>query len=60
MLIIPVMREQCPIRHSRNPQPTAHSNDVAYALHGAVTTVLVNSQFHLGLWTHFSQVKGSR
>ncbi|KKY31183.1 putative lysosomal cystine transporter [Diaporthe ampelina] len=46
----PVVRAQYAHRYPRSPTPTVQPNDIAYAVHGCIITVLVYSQFYPGLW----------
>lgn len=55
----PVVRAQYARRYPRNPTPTVQPNDIAYAVHGAVITVLLYSQFYPRLW-HFARIKDLR
>jgi cystinosin len=55
----PLVRAQYARRSPGNPIPTVQPNDIAYALHGVVITVLVYSQFYPGLW-RFARIKDMR
>ncbi|KAI7773418.1 hypothetical protein LA080_010951 [Diaporthe eres] len=55
----PVVRAQYAHRYPRNPTPTVQPNDIAYAVHGAVITVLIYSQFYPRLW-RFARIKDLR
>jgi cystinosin len=46
----PVVRGQYARRHPTNPEPAVQPNDVAYAVHGSVITILTYSQFYPRLW----------
>jgi cystinosin len=45
-----LIREQYAARHLSSPEPTVQLNDLAFALHGVVLTVLTYSQFLPSLW----------
>ena len=45
-----MIREQYAARHLSSPEPTVQFNDLAFALHAVVLTVLTYSQFFPGLW----------
>lgn len=55
----PVVRAQYAHRYPRNPNPTVQPNDIAYAVHGAIITILIYSQFYPRLW-RFSRVRDMR
>lgn len=55
----PVVRDQYARRYPRNPVPTVQPNDIAYAVHGAIITVLIYSQFYPRLW-RFARIKDLR
>lgn len=55
----PVVREQYAHRHPIQPVPTVQLNDVAYAVHGAVITAVIYSQFYPRVW-RFPPVRGVR
>lgn len=54
-----VVRAQYASRHPHNPVPTVRPNDVAYAVHGAVITVVLFSQFYPKVW-RFTPIEGLR
>lgn len=46
----PVVRAQYAARNPRAPEPTVRFNDVAFAAHAIVLTLLLLSQFFKGIW----------
>lgn len=59
LLLSPHVRAQYAHRHPQNPIPTVQPNDVVYALHGAMITLLIYSQFYPRIW-RFTPIKGLR
>lgn len=55
----PVVRAQYASRHPAQPEPTVQPNDIAFAVHGAIITIVVYSQFYARLW-RFTPVQGVR
>ncbi|KAI1149644.1 putative L-cystine transporter, partial [Nemania diffusa] len=55
----PVVREQYARRHPSSPVPLVQANDVAYAIHGALITGIIYTQFYPHLW-RFTQVEGQK
>ncbi|KAL1862923.1 hypothetical protein Daus18300_008253 [Diaporthe australafricana] len=55
----PAVRAQYAHRYPRHPTPTVQPNDIAYAVHGALITVLIYSQFYPRLW-HFARIDDVR
>lgn len=45
-----VVRQQFKDRHPENPTPAVAVNDVAYAVHGFILSLVLNSQFYPTLW----------
>ena len=45
-----MIREQYAARHPSSPEPTVQFNDLAFALHAVLLTVLTYSQFFPSLW----------
>jgi cystinosin len=59
MFFSAVVRAQYAHRNPRNPVPTVRANDIAYAVHGALITVFIYSQFYPRLWC-FTPIEGLR
>ncbi|KAI1299761.1 putative cystinosin [Xylaria venustula] len=55
----PLVREQFAQRHPSSPSPMVQLNDVAYAVHGALITTVIYTQFYPRLWS-FKQVDGQK
>lgn len=46
----PVIRHQYAVRHPEAPEPTVRANDVAFAFHAVLLSVLTYSQFYPMIW----------
>ncbi|KAI0975669.1 putative cystinosin [Xylaria arbuscula] len=55
----PLVRDQYAQRHPSSPGPLVQLNDVAYAVHGALITSVIYTQFYPQLWG-FKQVEGQK
>ena len=49
-LYSPLIREQYAVRHSRSPTPTVRFNDLVFAVHAVILTVLTYTQFFSSVW----------
>ena len=49
-LYSPVIREQYAFRHPRAPEPTVRTNDLVFAVHAFIITVITYSQFYPRIW----------
>jgi cystinosin len=55
----PLVREQYARRHPNSPIPLVQANDVAYAVHGALITSIIYTQFYPSLWG-FTQAESQK
>lgn len=55
----PTIRHEYAQRYPGHPDPTVQLNDIVYALHGAIITAIIYSQFYPALW-RFTPIKGLR
>jgi cystinosin len=56
-LYSPVLRHQYAIRHPVSPEPTQRFNDLAFAVHAAILSIITLSQFW---WRGFTRDRSSR